>query len=78
VEITAERDSDDDVLGTRAVTRTVIDFGDGETTGIVEVKSDDVRSGKFDDGWYDLQGRKLNGEPMRAGVYIHKGKKVKK
>jgi hypothetical protein len=78
VEITVERDSDDDVLGARAVTRSIIDFGDGETTGIIEVKSGEVRSEKFDDGWYDLQGRKLNGEPVRAGVYIHNGKKVKK
>jgi hypothetical protein len=77
VEITAESDGGAE-FRSRAVTRSIINFGDGETTGIVEVKSDDVRSGKFDDGWYDLQGRKLNGEPVRAGVYIHKGKKVKK
>ncbi len=28
--------------------------------------------------WYDLQGRKLSGEPTKHGIYIFKGKKVKK
>ena len=26
--------------------------------------------------WFDLQGRRLNGCPMRKGIYIHKGKKA--
>lgn len=30
------------------------------------------------ESWYDLQGRRLNGEPTRHGLYIYKGKKVKK
>jgi hypothetical protein len=29
-------------------------------------------------GWYDLQGRRLNGEPTKKGVYISNGKKVKR
>ena len=29
-------------------------------------------------GWYDLQGRKLSGEPTKQGIYIFKGKKVKR
>ena len=40
-----------------------------------------VESGEFataTDGWYDLQGRKLQGEPKQNGIYIYKGKKVKK
>ena len=28
------------------------------------------------DGWYDLQGRRLNGTPQRKGIYIHNGKKT--
>ena len=28
--------------------------------------------------WYDLQGRKLSGEPTKHGIYIFKGKKVKR
>jgi hypothetical protein len=30
------------------------------------------------EGWYTLQGIKLQQEPVRSGVYIHNGKKVKK
>ena len=30
------------------------------------------------DAWYSLDGRKLSGEPTRQGVYVYKGKKVKK
>ena len=26
--------------------------------------------------WFDLSGRKLNGKPMKAGLYIQNGKKV--
>jgi len=26
--------------------------------------------------WYDLQGRKLEGQPKRKGVYIRNGKKI--
>ena len=29
-------------------------------------------------GWYDLQGRKLSGEPVKHGIYIFNGEKVKK
>ena len=28
--------------------------------------------------WYDLQGRKLSGEPVKHGIYIFNGEKVKK
>ena len=31
-----------------------------------------------DDLWYDLQGRRLMSEPLRKGLYIHKGKLVSK
>lgn len=30
------------------------------------------------DAWYSLDGRKLSGEPTRQGVYVYKGKKVKR
>ena len=48
---------------------------DGETTGISE-----MANGKYQmeatDGWYTLDGRKLNGKPVEKGVYIVNGKKV--
>ena len=52
-----------------------IDFGEGETTGIVSIS--DGRD-KMSDGWYDLQGRKLDKQPAKKGLYIQNGKKVKK
>lgn len=35
-----------------------------------------VPSTMSDDGWYTLQGVKLNGKPTEKGVYIYNGKKV--
>lgn len=52
-----------------------IDFGEGETTGIVSIS--DGRD-MMSDGWYDLQGRKLDKQPAKKGLYIQNGKKVKK
>lgn len=64
--------------GTRAVTRTVLDFSghsDG-TTGIKEVKSEGVKSEKSGvEGWFSLDGRRLNGRPSAKGLYIHNGRK---
>ena len=51
----------------------VLDFGDGETTGIGMMS--DGR-GKMSDVWYDLQGRKLQGKPTTKGLYIVNGKKT--
>ena len=46
----------------------------GDTTGIGELN---VKTGEFTNvGWYDLKGRRLNGEPADKGVYIHNGKKI--
>ena len=28
------------------------------------------------DTWYDLSGRRLEGEPQKSGIYLHNGKKV--
>ena len=51
----------------------IIYNGESETTGIQE-----VREGKevSDDSWYSLDGRKLQGKPSRAGVYIYNGVKT--
>ena len=37
-----------------------------------------VTTQKNDDLWYDLQGRRLNAEPSRKGLYIHHGKLISK
>ena len=49
----------------------VLNFGD-ETDGIAGVISNDVKA----DGWFTLDGRRLNGEPTEKGIYIHQGRKV--
>jgi len=57
-----------------------VDFGsivvltdsDPKTTGIHKVHAS---VGKID-GYFDLNGRRINGEPTLKGVYIHNGKKL--
>ena len=39
----------------------------------VESKTADWRT---NDGWYTLDGRKLNARPTQKGIYINKGKKI--
>ena len=51
----------------RQITAFNIDFGDGETTSLIENEAG---------AWYSLDGRKLNGKPTTKGVYINNGKKV--
>ena len=62
-------------LGTAAAgTRSLgFDFGDG-TTGMSEALR--VKSEESAGDWYDLQGRKLQGAPLRKGAYIHNGKTI--
>jgi hypothetical protein len=52
-----------------------INFSFDETTGLSEelrVKSEEFATAT----WYDLNGRKLNGEPSAKGLYIYNGKKI--
>ena len=51
-----------------------LNIDDGGTTGVesVECRTDSS------EGWYTLDGMKLNGEPKKKGIYIYNGKKVKK
>lgn len=57
-----------------------LDFGDGETTGVIEVRSQTEDDGEYrspvSGGYYDLQGRRINGLPTQKGVYIVNGKKT--
>ena len=55
----------------------VMNFGDGETTGIKSIDDLTIYNLQFDaDGWYTLDGRRLQGQPSAKGVYILNGKKV--
>ena len=53
----------------------VIDFGDGTTSLSEELR---VKSEEFSTTaeWYGLDGRKLDGEPTKKGLYIVNGRKV--
>lgn len=53
----------------------VLDFGDGETTALELVNSDErIENSKL----YDLQGRKLSTDnsPLSPGIYIKNGRKI--
>ena len=41
------------------------------TTGIISTTNFTDFTDKAGDGWYDLQGRKLQGKPSQKGVYIY-------
>ena len=43
-----------------------------DETGVINV----IREVKDSGSYYDLHGRRLQGQPSRKGLYIHKGKKV--
>lgn len=56
--------------------KVVIVSASGTTT---EIGTLDTRTGEISlDVWYSLDGRKLDVEPTQHGIYIYKGKKVKK
>ena len=51
-------------------------FEDVETTGIRPPLIPPTQEGKGYAAWYDLYGRKLQGEPEVSGVYVRDGQKV--
>ena len=58
----------------RRLTSFSIDFGDGETTGIISTTNytNDTNS----DAWFTLDGRRLSAKPTQRGIYINNGKKT--
>ena len=60
--------------GVKGISNFVLKFDDGETTGL-ESLYEDLGKGGADSGWYDLQGRRLSGQPTHQGIYINNGKK---
>ena len=60
----------DQPAAARAMTRSIV--GGGDTTGIDAIENITIDN----EGWYDLQGRKLQAKPNRKGIYIHNGRKV--
>ena len=60
-------------LGTTAIVAPArLQIADGEATGIQTPPLTPPLVGAA--GWYDLQGRKLEGKPTKKGVYINNGK----
>ena len=61
-----------------AVRSFAMDFGNDETTGIVNVEENSslftLNSSLTE--WYSLDGRQLQGKPAQKGVYITKGRKI--
>ena len=54
-----------------------LNFGeDDETTGIISTTNYTNFTNSAGAGWYDLSGRKLQGQPTQKGLYIHNGKKI--
>ena len=53
-----------------------IDYSDGETTGIISLTPAPSPNGEGSDGWYSLDGRKLDSMPTAKGIYVNNGRKV--
>ena len=54
----------------------IIDEPDGSTTAIDVLTNEVVYSKAFAEGWYTLNGVKLQSAPTTKGIYINNGKKV--
>ena len=52
-----------------------LNFGE-ETTGIISIHNSQCTIHNEAGAWYTLDGRKLQAQPTRKGLYIHRGKKV--
>ncbi len=50
-----------------------LNFGDSEATGIVSIDNEQLNN---ESGWYTVDGKKLDKQPKRKGVYINNGIKV--
>ena len=63
------------IPGATAARAFVMNFGNGETTGIISVQgSGSMVNGS--DAWYSLGGQRLQSAPTAKGVYIQNGRKV--
>ena len=59
--------------GQNAPTGFDIDFGDKEPTGVQRFSATENADGE---GWYQLDGRRIQGKPAKKGIYVKEGKKV--
>ena len=66
----------DGVSAARQLTGFDIDFGEGETTGILNIEHSTLNIEHSADAWFTLDGRRLSGKPSVKGVYVNNGRKV--
>ena len=66
-----------ELIGEACAREFVVNF-DGETTGVVSMYNEQCTMNNRADAWYTVNGVKLDKEPTKPGLYIYKGKKVKK
>ena len=65
------------VAGAPTMSSFVMNFGEGEQTGIIAVANSSLFTLHSSlSGWYTLDGRKLDGKPTKKGMYIVNGRKV--
>ena len=60
--------------GTPANARLILEEPDGSTTAIDAITGETISNAA--EGWYSVDGVKLNAQPTQKGVYINNGKKV--
>lgn len=67
--------ADEPVSGSNAkqIRAFILNFGEDKTTGISSIKSETRNNA---DGWYSIDGRRLDGKPTQRGIYINNGLKV--
>lgn len=59
-------------MSSNGVKQFIMTFAEEDPTGISDMNG----MKESDDSWYDLEGRKLYGVPVKKGLYIHGGRKV--
>ena len=57
-----------------AAARIILEEADGSTTAINAITGETITNNA--EGWYSIDGMKLNAQPTQKGVYINNGKKV--
>ena len=67
----------DDLDSANGINAFVLNFDNDEASGIMDIDHSPLTIDHSDDGWYTLDGRKLNGKPSAKGIYIHNGRKVR-
>ena len=73
VDLNASSDSSE---GGGSVRAFVLNFGDGEVSGITTTNYTNYTNFTDSDAWYSLDGRRLSSKPAKKGLYIHNGRKV--